>query len=133
MDLRRRRTGVWTIAALLAALGVASAQQPTFKRTELQRGDLSAAGREVVTAVVDFPVGTASGKHTHFGEEVGYVLEGTVIVEVDGKPPVTLKPGGVFIIPSGAVHNARNVDAGASKLLANFIVEKGKPLGTPVP
>lgn len=124
---------MWTAAALVAALGVASAQQPTFKRTELQRGDLSTPGREAITAVVDFPVGTASGKHTHFGEEIGYILEGTVTVEVEGKPPVVLKPGGVFLIPAGTVHNARNTDAGASKLLANFIVEKGKPLGTPVP
>jgi quercetin dioxygenase-like cupin family protein len=131
--MRTRSTGVWTAAAFVAALGVASAQQPTFKRTELQRGDLSAAGREAITAVVDFPVGAASGKHTHSGEEIGYVLEGTVTVEVEGKTPMVLKPGGVFLIPSGAVHNARNTDSGASKLLANFIVEKGKPLATPAP
>jgi quercetin dioxygenase-like cupin family protein len=133
MTVRTGRTGVWTIAALVAAVGIAGAQQPTFKRTELQRGDLSASGREAITAVVDFPVGVASGKHTHNGEEIGYILEGTVTVEVDGKPPMVLKPGGVFLIPSGTVHNARNTDAGASKLLANFIVEKGKPLATPAP
>jgi quercetin dioxygenase-like cupin family protein len=133
MTMRTVRTGMWTMAALVMALGVASAQQPTFKRTELQRGDLSAPGREAVTAVVDFPVGTASGKHTHAGEEIGYVLEGTVTVEVEGKTPMVLNAGGVFLIPSGTVHNATNTSTGASKLLANFIVEKGKPLATPVP
>jgi quercetin dioxygenase-like cupin family protein len=127
------RTSVWAMAALLAAVGVASAQAPAFKRTELQRGDLSVAGREAVQAVADFPTGAASGKHTHPGEEVGYVLEGTVTVEVEGKAPVVLNAGGAFLIPNGTVHNARNTGPGAAKVLATYIVEKGKPTATPVP
>ena len=108
MTIRTGRTGVWTMAALVAALGVASAQAPAFKRTELQRGDLTVAGREAVTAIAELPTGVASGKHTHPGEEVGYILEGTVTVEMDGKAPMVLNAGGAFLIPSGQVHNAKN-------------------------
>jgi quercetin dioxygenase-like cupin family protein len=131
--VRTRRTGVWTMAALVATLGVASAQQPAFKRTELQRGDLSAAGREAVTAVAELPGGVASGRHTHPGEEIGYILEGTVVVDIEGQPSKTLSAGGVFLIPNGQTHNARNTGTATAKVLATYIVEKGKPLATPVP
>ncbi len=122
------------ITVTLAGLGAAfAAQQPApFKRTILQQVDISVPGREVVTGVGEFQPGAAAGRHTHAGEEVGYVLEGTVVVELDGKPPMTLGPGGTFVIPAGAIHNAKNTGAGIAKVLATYIVEKGKPLATPV-
>ena len=119
--------------AVIAAISMAYAQQPAFKRTELQRGDLSVPGREAVTAVVEIPAGVAVGRHTHAGEEIGYILEGTVTVEVEGKAASTLKAGGVFLIPAGAIHNARNDGSGPARLVATYIVEKGKPLATPAP
>lgn len=118
-------------AAMLAAVG--SAQQPTFKRTELQRGDLSAPGREVVTAMAEIPGGAQTGKHMHPGEEVGYVVEGTLTVEIDGKPTMTYKAGQAFIVPAGQPHNGKNAGTGMTKVLANYIIEKGKPVATPVP
>jgi quercetin dioxygenase-like cupin family protein len=121
---------ILTIAALVLAASVA-AQQPAFKRTVLQQADLSAPGREVVQAVADFEPKATPGRHTHPGEEIGYILEGTFLVEQDGKAPVTLKAGGTFLIPAGTIHNATNTGAGAGKILATYIVEKGKPLATP--
>jgi quercetin dioxygenase-like cupin family protein len=118
-------------AALLAAVG--GAQQATFKRTELQRGDLSIPDREVVQALAEIPGGVASGRHTHPGEEIGYVLEGVAVMEVEGKPPLTLKAGDAFLIPAGRIHNARNTGTGTAKVLSTYIIEKGKPLATPVP
>jgi len=118
------------LAGLVAAVG---AQSPAFKRTVVQQGDLSTPGREVVQAVVDFQPGGTPGRHTHPGEEVGYVLDGTFLVEQDGKPPVTLKAGGTFLIPAGTIHNATNTGSGGAKILATYIVEKGKPLATPAP
>jgi quercetin dioxygenase-like cupin family protein len=121
-------------ASLLVALvGVTAAQQPTFKRTELQRGDLSAPGREVVQAVVDFQPKGTSGKHMHPGEEVGYILDGTIRFELDGQAPVMKKAGDYFFVPAGKTHNATSVGPGMAKVLATYIVEKGKPLATPVP
>jgi quercetin dioxygenase-like cupin family protein len=119
------------LAAAMAACTAASAQQRGFERTVLQRADLTAPGREVVQAIATIPKGVAAGRHTHPGEEVGYILQGTVVVEVDGKPPVTLKPGDPFLIPAGQIHDARNIGAATSRMLSTYIVEKGKPLATP--
>lgn len=120
------------IAAALAFAGIAaSAQSPAFKRTVVQQGDLSTPGREVVQALVEFQPGGSPGRHTHPGEEVGYVIEGTFSLEQGDKPPVTIKAGQGFIIPAGEVHNATST--GAGKILATYVVEKGKPLATPAP
>ena len=70
----------------------------------------------------------AFGKHWHPGEEIIYVLEGTLEYQVEGKPPVTLKTGDVLFIPAGTIHAAKNVGSGNGAELATYIVEKGKPL-----
>jgi quercetin dioxygenase-like cupin family protein len=121
-----------TTGALAAIATVCLAQQPQFKRTELQRGDVAGvAGREVVQAMAEIPAGVAAGRHTHPGEEFGYVVDGTVLVEIDGKPAQTLKAGQSFLIPAGAVHNATNKSGAVARVLATYVVEKGKPLATP--
>jgi quercetin dioxygenase-like cupin family protein len=109
-----------------------NAQQPGFKRVELERHDLGNPGHEAVLARGEFNAGAGAPKHTHPGEEVGYVLEGQVVLEVEGKPPATMQAGDVFFIPAGTVHSARNAGANPAKVLSTYIVEKGKPLATPV-
>ena len=116
---------------LSATVGSVLAQQAPFKRTVLQTGELSVPGREAVTAVAEIQPAAAVGRHTHPGEEIGYVLEGTVLVEQEGKPPATLSAGQTFLIAAGAIHNATNKGSGAARILATYIVEKGKPLATP--
>jgi quercetin dioxygenase-like cupin family protein len=111
---------------------VVSAQQPGIKRTDLQRHDLSIPGREVIQVRVDIDPGVLAPKHTHPGEEIIYVLEGSLEYEVEGKPPVTLKAGDVLFIPAGVIHSAKNVGSGNGAELATYIVEKGKPLVVPV-
>ena len=121
-----------TIAAVIVASGlvlhVAPAQQPGVKRTDLQRHDLSVPGREVIQVRVELAPGVSFPKHTHPGEEIIYVLEGTFEYEVEGKPPVTLKAGDVLFIPAGTIHAAKNVGSTNAAELATYIVEKGKPL-----
>jgi len=107
---------------------VAQAQLPGTKRTDLQRHDLSITGREVVQTIVELAPGTTAPRHTHPGEEIIYVLEGTWEYTVEGKPPLTLKAGEVLFIPAGTVHSARNIGTGRAAELATYIVEKGKPL-----
>jgi len=119
------------VVVLIVVAGV-RAQQPGFSRTVVQRADLSVPNREVVTAVAEFQPGATVGMHTHPGEEVAYILEGTVLLEQQGKPAVTLKVGEGFIIPPGTPHNATNKGTSKARVLANYIVEKGKPLATPV-
>lgn len=115
----------------VVVLHTARAQQTGIRRTDLQRQDLSVAGREVVQVRVELAPGVAFPKHTHPGEEIIYVLEGTWEYTVEGKPPVTLKPGEVLFIPAGTIHAAKNVGSGNGAELATYIVEKGKPLVVP--
>jgi len=112
------------------ALRVAQSQQTGIKRTELQRHDLSIPGREVIQVRGDFPPGAAVPRHTHPGEELVYVLEGTLEFQLEGQAPVTVKAGEVFFIPAGTVHTAKNVSSGNSAAMSTYIVEKGKPLLT---
>ena len=108
------------------------AQQPGFSRAVLQTQDLSTPGQNAVVARAEFGPGAAAGKHTHPGEELGYILEGTLVLEIDGKPPVTLKAGDVFFVPAGVPHDGRNTGSVPAKVLATYVVEKGKPVATPV-
>jgi quercetin dioxygenase-like cupin family protein len=123
---------ILAVAVLIVASGlalhVALSQQPEIKRTDLQRHDLSVPGREVIQVRVELAPGVSFPKHTHPGEEIIYVLEGSLEYEVEGKPPVTLKAGEVLFIPAGTVHAARNVGSGNAAELATYVVEKGKPL-----
>jgi quercetin dioxygenase-like cupin family protein len=123
------------LAVLMIACGflvlATRAQAPGIKRTDLQQQSLSVPGREVVQVRVDIAPGVLASRHSHPGEEIIYVIEGTLEYEVDGKPPVTLKAGDVLFIPYGAIHSARNVGNDNAAELATYIVEKGKPLVTP--
>jgi quercetin dioxygenase-like cupin family protein len=110
------------------ALYVARAQQTGSKRTDLQRHDLSAPGREVVQNRVDISPEAPAFKHLHPGEEIIYVLEGSLEYQVEGKPPTTLKAGEVFFVPAETIHAVKNVGDGNGAELATYVVEKGKPL-----
>jgi len=134
MDTMKTKTKMkWKELFALLALSATAvlATQAAMKRTMLHQKDLSVAGREVVLGRAYFPKGTSTGKHTHPGEESSYVSEGAISIVIEGVPK-TVKAGESFFIPAGAVHDAINIDAGNSTVIANYIVEKGKPLTTPV-
>jgi quercetin dioxygenase-like cupin family protein len=116
-------------ASVVALYGTEA--QPGIKRTDLQQHDLSVPGREVVQALVEFAPGAVSARHSHPGEEIVYVVKGSLEYEVEGKSPLTLRAGEVLFIPAGAPHAARNVGKGDGAELATYVVEKGKPLITP--
>jgi quercetin dioxygenase-like cupin family protein len=133
MKTVRILTAAALIAASSLALHVAQAQLAGTRRIDLQRHDLSAQGREVIQARVEIDPGVTSPRHTHPGEEIIYVLEGSLEYQVEGKPPVTLKAGDVLFIPAGTIHAAKNVGSGNAAELATYVVEKGNPLVTVVP
>jgi quercetin dioxygenase-like cupin family protein len=114
--------------AVPAAAGSVVAQPQGIRRTDLQRHDLSTAGREVVQARIDIDPGMIAPGHSHPGEEIIYVIEGVFEYQVDKNPPVTLMAGDVLFIPAGAIHSAKNVGSGNAAELATYVVEKGKPL-----
>jgi quercetin dioxygenase-like cupin family protein len=108
----------------------ADALAGTLKRTELQRADASAPGREIVQVITEIPPGVASGWHQHPGEEVGYILAGTVEMEVEGRPTVTLRAGDPFLMPPRTPHNARDVGDETGRMLSVYLVELGEPIAT---
>jgi quercetin dioxygenase-like cupin family protein len=118
------------IAGIATAPDVARAQQPGTRRTDLQRHDSSAPGREVIQVRVDFDPGYVAPRHTHPGEEIIYVIEGTLEYYVEGRPPTTYQAGDVLIVPYGTVHSVKNVGTGIGAELATYVVKKGKPLIT---
>jgi len=131
-----QRTGlaVTTIALVVVALGTLAAQAPAFKRTILQQVDLSSTpGREAVTAMAEFPPGSETGRHTHPGEEISYVELGPLVLEVDGQPARTLKTGEALMVPAGVIHNAHPAAGSSAKVIATYVIEKGKPPTTPAP
>jgi quercetin dioxygenase-like cupin family protein len=132
MTMTRILAAVALIVFGALALHVGQPPQPGTRRTELQRHDLSVPGREVIQVRVELDPGVEFGKHWHPGEEIVYVLEGSLEYQVEGKPPVTLKAGDVLFIPARTIHAARNAGSGPGAELATYVVEKGKPLVVPV-
>jgi quercetin dioxygenase-like cupin family protein len=120
------------LAALVAAgtlvPAAASAQQAGITRHDLLRADLSAPGREVVQVLVEFAPGAVAPAHSHPGEEVVYVVRGSLEYRLEGRPPVILKAGDVLFIPAEAVHRVTNVGGDVGAELATYVVERGKPL-----
>ena len=107
-----------------------NAQEGLRMGTVLQRTELvGAKGLEAILVLRDVPAGGESSKHTQTGNEIVYILEGSVILEVQGKPPVTLKAGQAFQTVAGEVHNVKNGSASAgAKALAFYVAKKGANL-----
>ena len=118
------------VAMLISGSAVTQTQQPGTKRTPLQQHDLSAPGREVIQVRVDFDPGYVAPRHTHPGEEIIYVIEGTLEYQIEGQLARTVKPGDVLFVPAGAIHSVKNVGTGNGAELATYVVEKGRPLIT---
>jgi quercetin dioxygenase-like cupin family protein len=98
----------------------------------VQKQDLRAQGQEGVMVVVDIPVGAREGRHTHPAEVFVYVLEGTLRLDIEGKPSTDYKPGQSFFVEAGKVHEGSNGGNTPVKAVAVFVTDKGKPLTTQV-
>jgi quercetin dioxygenase-like cupin family protein len=119
-----------TCIALPALLTPALAQQG-IKRTALGTVDFP-PGYQTVMGLAEIAPGTCSGRHTHPGTDNAYVLEGGIVMKIDGKPDQQFKPGDAILVPEGVPHDGC-ATAGGVKILTVTIIEKGKPLGSPAP
>jgi quercetin dioxygenase-like cupin family protein len=113
---------------------LAKAQDNGFgalKRTELlSPRDFSVSGREISQTLVEFSPNSSAPRHSHPGEELVYVAEGTLEYDLDGQPPAILNKGESLLIPYGVVHGVKNVGSSTAVELGTYVVEKGKPLIT---
>jgi quercetin dioxygenase-like cupin family protein len=105
-------------------------QAPGLWRTDLQRHDLSVHEREVIQNRVDLGPEAPAVKRTHPGEEIIYILEGSLGYQIEGQPPMTFSAGDALTVSAGVIHAVRNVGSGNAAELATYVVEKGKPLLT---
>jgi quercetin dioxygenase-like cupin family protein len=122
------------VATSALLVGPASAQDQPIKRTELTRYDLSGVpGKEVVVYVGDLAPGANGGRHHHPGEEIVYVLQGTIVIKPDNGPPVMLRQGEMMRNPANQVHNVWNASAVAPARTYVVMVgaDKGQPLAIP--
>ncbi|HEX8101910.1 MAG TPA: cupin domain-containing protein [Solirubrobacteraceae bacterium] len=99
-----------------------------LKRTVLQHAAISVPGREVVQVLTEIPEGVESGWHQHPGEEVGYIVAGTVRMEIEGQETLLLHAGDPFLMPPRTPHNATDLGPGTGQMLSTYIVETGEPL-----
>jgi quercetin dioxygenase-like cupin family protein len=102
-------------------------QAPGLWRTDLQAHDLSVPGRTMIQNRVELGPEAPSIRHKHPGEEIIYVLEGTLEYAIDGREPKTYSAGEALMVPADTVHSVKNVGDGNATELATYVVEKGKP------
>jgi quercetin dioxygenase-like cupin family protein len=117
----------------MAAMALCCAQQPASNFRELQRHPIPGTQMEGVTTTVEIPPGATSARHSHPGEDFGYLIEGTIVLQVDGKAPVTVHAGETFFTERGHIHNARNIGTTVARAVDTYVIDKGKPGVTPAP
>ena len=122
------------LAALVLAVPAdaqAPVQPPPVKRTPIGKIDVPGANYEVITAMVELQPGFKAGRHSHPGTVQAQVLDGEFMIQIDGQPEKIFKAGQSLEVPNGAIHNEGAVGAKPAKLIAVYVVEKGKPLVQP--
>ena len=103
-----------------------------IKRTILERFDVPDSSYETVIMLVEVAPQVKTGLHPHPGFDAAYLLEGDITVLEQGEPDKPIRPGQSWHVRPGIVHEVKAGDHTA-KVLATYVVEKGKPLATPWP
>ena len=127
------------VVGALAGMSIAVGQSPApatqaapgIKRTIVQKVDVPGTNLETIVAVVEIAPNFKAGRHTHPGNVVGYVTEGEFFITLDGQPEKQVNAGESVLVPDGTTHDEGTREK-ATKLMAVYVVEKGKPLAAPV-
>ncbi len=123
---------VGALAMVYASMPSGAAPAPSVSRRILLTQDLSIPNYQTNFVEVIIPAGGREGRHTHPGSAVVHVLEGSLTLDMEGVPSKTYQAGETFYIDTGKVHEGINGGTTRMKALASFVVEKGKPLASPV-
>jgi quercetin dioxygenase-like cupin family protein len=144
MNTKIRNSSVFLLVPLVAiAVGLtlrlraacAAAPPPSAAVVDLMARDLPALpGKEVRMLTVELAAGASSSPHRHDAEVFVYVLQGTLRMQVQGSPLVTLKAGDTFHEGPNDVHtvSANASDTESAKFLVFLIKDKAAPITTPV-
>jgi len=120
-------------SVLLTGDQTATAQQPAIQRKPLLQQDATIPGFQATVTIVEIPAGVSEIRHTHPGPLTVYVLEGTLILEHEGRPTATVQAGEAVLIEAGKIHRGINNGTVTARLVATLISEKGKPASSPAP
>jgi quercetin dioxygenase-like cupin family protein len=119
------------IGTLLLIAADAYAQQPGIERKALITED-GPPGFQTIVLSVEFSPGAREAKHIHPGPVVGYILEGTLDLEHEGRATAAYKADQAFYVEPGKIHAAINSSEKPVKFIVTLVVEKGKPASSPV-
>jgi quercetin dioxygenase-like cupin family protein len=120
------------IASEAYAQGQTSASSGGVTRNILAQSDGPAPGYQTLLVEAIIEAGVKVGAHTHPGTESAYVLEGGFELPIQGQPTRTIKPGDGFQIPPNMPHAGGPATPAKTRLIITYVVEKGKPLASPV-
>jgi quercetin dioxygenase-like cupin family protein len=123
------------VLCFFAAHSVAENAVQNTKVTPLITKELAGLmGKEGVMLTVEYAPGASSSKHRHNAHTFVYVLEGSIVMQVEGGKEVTLGPGQTFYESPADIHavskNASNTQP--AKFLVFFVKEKDAPASVPV-
>src|SRR5262245_60387702 len=128
----RITTALAVLSFSLAAATAGLRAQEAYVRLPLQKSEYP-AGYETHVMMVTSAPGALLPRHTHPGVELSYVVEGELTVSIEGKPDLVATAGSSFSVPPGVIHSARNTASTPTKVIAAFVVERGKPVASPAP
>ncbi len=114
------------VSSLLLVISVPAFSQSTVNPL-FQTVVADVTNQEIVVLEVNYAAGNDSPVHRHNAHTIVYVLEGTVIMQVEGSEPQTLSPGDVFYESPDDIHSvSRNASATeTAKILVFFLKGKG--------
>jgi quercetin dioxygenase-like cupin family protein len=133
--MRRGTAARWLLTGMLCLLAPMAAAEDA-KVSPLMAKDLAGlTGKEGVMLIVEYAPGGASAKHRHNAHTFVYVLEGSIVMQVEGGATVTLGPGQTFYESPDDVHAvSKNAsDSRPAKFVVFFVKDKGAPPVVPVP
>jgi quercetin dioxygenase-like cupin family protein len=123
---------ICTAVGLVAASGEAGAQAPGFTRKILQKIEYPGDKYVCVMVEVEIEPNGIIARHTHPGVESSYIISGSSTLSVKGQPDRVVNAGDGFQIPPEVPHSVRN-GPDKTRVIANYTVEKDKPLASPAP
>ena len=122
------RSAVLCLPTLLLGAIIIAGDRPTYaqqqaaiQRKPLLQQDSPIPGYQVIMNIVEIPAGVREVRHTHPGPLMLYVLEGTLVLEHEGRPTATYNPGDAFLVEAGKIHQGINTGNVPVKLVATLM------------
>jgi quercetin dioxygenase-like cupin family protein len=130
-----RRAGLLFVLLAILALPIEAQGQGPEVKTLVTKDLAAAAGQETLVLMVEYGPGVSEPVHRHNAQAFVYVLEGSVVMQVKGQPPVTLKAGETFYEGRDDVHLVgRNASqTNRARFVVFLVKEKGAPVAVPAP